>query len=122
VDGDPLVHPKVSDDHHALTGVMQVAPVDVSMELFDTGESQGVKSEAVTVRTVNGCLYAIEESSSVSDYSWLSSAFVNENHPGVNALLKEALETDGVYSQHVRLLDQSMDFRNKSRGPSCRAS
>jgi hypothetical protein len=154
LDGDLLVHPKVSYDYNALTGVMQVAPVDVSMELFVNGESLGVKSETVTVRTVNDCLYAVEESGSVSDYSWLFSAYVNENHPWVDALLKEALETgivssfdayqsgdddqvllqifaiwnvmqrrgmrysditttaaetDGVYSQHVRLLDQSMD-------------
>jgi len=154
IDGELLVHPKVSYNYQALTGVMQVAPVDVTMELFVNGESQGKKSETVTVRTVNDCLYAVEESNSVSDYSWLFTAYVNENHPWVDTLLKEALdtgivssfdayqsgnddqvllqifaiwnvmqrrgmrysditttaaETDGVYSQHVRLLDQSMD-------------
>ncbi len=151
---DLLVHPKVSYDYNALAGVMQVVPIDVTMELFVNGESQGSKSETVTVRSVNDCLFAVEENNSVSDYSWLFSAYVNENHPRVDALLKEALETgivssfdayqsgdedqvllqifaiwnvmqrrgmrysditttaaetDGVYSQHVRLLDQSVD-------------
>ena len=153
-DEDLLVHPKVSYDYNALAGVMQVVPIDVTMELFINGKSQGSKSETVTVRSVNDCLFAVEENDSVSDYSWLFSAYVNENHPRVDSLLKEALETgivssfdayqsgdddqvllqifaiwnvmqrrgmrysditttaaetDGVYSQHVRLLDQSVD-------------
>lgn len=154
VDGDLVVHPKINYDYKALAGIMQVTPVDVTMELFVNGDTKGHMSETVTVRAVNDCLFAVEENESVSDYSWLFSAYVNENHPWVDALLKEALdtgivssfdayqsgdddqvllqifaiwnvmqrkgmrysditttaaETDGVYSQHVRLLDQSMD-------------
>jgi hypothetical protein len=124
------------------------------MELLVNGESQGEKTDTVTVRTVNDCLFGVKESKAdQSDYSWLFAAYVNEDHPLVDQLLKEALDTgivssfdgyqangdddvllqifsiwnvmqrhgmkysditttaaesDGVYSQHVRLFDESV--------------
>ena len=150
-----LVHPKIGYQYDKLIGVSQVTPMDISMELFVNGESQGEKSVTVTVRSINDCLFGVEEDEeNSSDYSWLFAAYVNENHPWVDRLLKEALQTgivssfdgyqaedtddvvrqifaiwnvmqrhgmkysdittnaaesDGVYSQHVRLFNQSVD-------------
>lgn len=152
---DLVMHPKISYRYDDLMRVTQVQPIEVTMELFVNGESQGQQSKTVTVRSVNDCLFAVEEDEdNTSDYTWLFSVYVNENHPWVDRLLKEALETDiissfdgyqsgdeenvflqifaiwnvmqrrgmrysditttaaeseGVYSQHVRLLDQSVD-------------
>lgn len=157
IDGDLVVHPKVSYLYDRLLAVNQVTPLDISMELFVNGTSQGKKSLTVTLRSINDCLFGVAESDDEednSDYSWLFSAYVNENHPWVDQLLKEALQTgivssfdgyqsgsaetvlqqifaiwnvmqqhgmkysditttaaesDGIYSQHVRLFDQSVN-------------
>ena len=151
---DLVVHPKVSYKYGHLTTIQQSEPLDVTMELLVNGESQGEKTDTVTVRTVNDCLFGVKESKDdQSDYSWLFAAYVNEDHPLVDQLLKEALDTgivssfdgyqangdddvllqifsiwnvmqrhgmrysditttaaesDGVYSQHVRLFDESV--------------
>jgi hypothetical protein len=152
---DLVIHPKISYRYDELMRVTQVQPIEVTMELFVNDESQGQKSQTVTVRSVNDCLFGVvEDEENTSDYTWLFSVYVNENHPWVDRLLKEALETDiissfdgyqsgseenvflqifaiwnvmqrrgmrysditttaaeseGVYSQHVRLLDQSVN-------------
>jgi hypothetical protein len=153
-DEDVVVHPKVLYDYDRLTLVKQVKPLDVTMELLVNGVSMGKKTVTITVRSVNDCLFGVEESKeSNSDYSWLFAAYVNENNPWVDKLLKEALDTGivssfdgyqaeddkdvllqifsiwnvmqrngmkysditttaaeskGVYSQHVRLFDDSI--------------
>jgi hypothetical protein len=59
----------------------------------------GKKTITVTARSVNDCLFGVEESKdNTSDYSWLFAAYVNENHPWVDQLLKEALNTGIVSS------------------------
>lgn len=149
-----LVHPKISYRYDQLAGLTQAVPLDVGMELFVNGESLGQKSVTVTARSINDCLFGVEEDGDEnSDYSWIFSTYVNEDHPWVDRLLKEALETgivssftgyqsesadevllqifaiwnvmqrrgmkysditataaerDGVYSQHVRFLDQTL--------------
>ncbi len=154
-DEDLVVHPKIPYRYKDLMRLTQVQPLDITMELFVNGESMGQKTRTITARSVNDCLFGVQESEdNTSDYAWLFSVYVNENHPWVDRLLKEALETgivdsfdgyqsrddekvilqifaiwnvmqrhgmrysditttaaetDGVYSQHVRLLDQSMN-------------
>lgn len=159
-DEDLVVHPKIAYDYEHLASVTQATPLDITMELFVNGESVGEKTATVTLRSINDCLFGVKEAgeedeeSTSSDYSWLFAAYVNENHPWVDRLLKEALETgivssftgyqsndeetvllqifaiwnvmqrrgmkysditttaaesDGVYSQHVRLFDESIE-------------
>lgn len=96
---DLLVHPKITYFYDRLANVTQAMPLEVSMELFVNGESVGEKSSTVTVRSVNDCLFGVaEDEDANSDYSWLFSAYVNEGHPWVDRVLKEALETGIVSS------------------------
>ncbi|GAB4168029.1 MAG: hypothetical protein Fur0032_06170 [Terrimicrobiaceae bacterium] len=154
-----LIHPKIHYKYDALAAVTQAKPFNISMQLEIDGKSVGKKVATATLRPINDCLFGVEENhddgeTTTSDYSWLFSAYVNENHPWVDRILKEALETrivdsftgyqsgdpdqvllqifaiwnvmqrrglrysditttstedDGVYSQHVRLFDQSLD-------------
>ena len=152
-----LVHPKVSYNYDALAKVKQPVPLDIAAELKVDGDSLGEKTVTVTLRTVNDCLFGVEEGegddATYSDFSWLFAAYVNEDHPWVDKTLKEALDTklvssfdgfqsgepeqvlqqifaiwsvmqrkglrysnitttaaesDSVYSQHVRLFDESV--------------
>lgn len=156
---DLLIHPKIAYKYKALAEVYQAVPVNIAMTLTVDGKSEGEKVLTATMRPINDCLFGVEEEgeedeeAAVSDYSWLFAAYVNENHPWVDTLLKEALDTgivssfdgyqsgdpeqvllqifaiwnvmqrhglkysditttaaknDGVYSQHVRLFDESV--------------
>ncbi len=152
-----LVHPKISYNYNALAKVKQSVPLDITAELKVDGRSLGEKTVTVTLRTVNDCLFGVEEGegddATYSDFSWLFAAYVNEDHPWVDKTLKEALDTrlvssfdgfqsgepeqvlqqifaiwsvmqrkglrysnitttaaesESVYSQHVRLFDESV--------------
>ncbi|MEX1118563.1 MAG: hypothetical protein WEB60_07185 [Terrimicrobiaceae bacterium] len=154
-----LMHPKVPYNFRALSKVDQPTPVNLTFSLKIDGEDMGTKTTTVTLRSINDCLFGVveeldDEDSQTSDYSWLFASYVNENHPWVDKILKEALETgivtsfdgyqsnnqdqvllqvfaiwnvmqrrglrysditttsvedEGVYSQHVRLFDESLN-------------
>ena len=157
---DLFIHPKIAYKFNALAGVTQAIPVNITIALSIDGKSEGEKTVTATMRPINDCLFGVVEEAeegheaSTSDYSWLFAAYVNENHPWVDKLLKEALDTgivssfdgyqsgeadqvllqifaiwnvmqrhglkysditttaaedDGVYSQHVRLFDESVN-------------
>jgi hypothetical protein len=154
-----LIHPKIAYKYDALEKVSQAIPFNITIGLSVDGESFGEKTVTTTLRSVNDCLFGVEEhgededDTHTSDYSWLFAVYVNENHPWVDRILKEALDTgivpsfdgyqsedkdqvllqmfsiwnvmqrhglkysnvtttaavdDGVYSQHVRLFDESV--------------
>ena len=137
----------------------QAVPLNITIAVKVDGKSLGEKTVTTTLRPINDCLFGVEETGDddkeprTSDYSWLFAAYVNENHPWVDRILKEALDTgivsafdgyqsgekddvllqifsiwnvmqrhglkysditttaavkDGVYSQHVRLFDESV--------------
>jgi hypothetical protein len=101
------VYPKLTWKFDALLRHRQVEPLNVVMELFLNGKSQGTKSETVTVRSLNDCpLYAaaLDQDGNVAedvmgeDLSWMFAAYVNENHPWVDEVTKEALQA-GIVEQ-----------------------
>ncbi len=156
---DTMVHPKVPYNFRALSRLDQPTPVNLTFSLKLDGEDMGTKTTTVTLRSINDCLFGVveeldDEDSQTSDYSWLFASYVNENHPWVDKILKEALDTrivtsfdgyqsndpdqvllqvfaiwnvmqrrgmrysditttsvadEGVYSQHVRLFDESLN-------------
>ncbi|MCX6971410.1 MAG: hypothetical protein NTV93_14825 [Verrucomicrobia bacterium] len=154
-----LIHPKIAYKYDALAQVSQAVPLNITIAVTVNGKSLGEKTVTTTLRSINDCLFGVEEASGdgddprTSDYSWLFAAYVNENHPWVDRILKEALDTglvssftgyqsddkdevllqifaiwnvmqrhglkysdvtttaavdNGVYSQHVRLFDESV--------------
>lgn len=156
---DLMIHPKIAYKYDALAKVDQAVPFNITIDVLVDGESLGEKTVTTTLRSINDCLFGVEETfdddekSHTSDYSWLFAAYVNENHPWVDRILKEALDTElvssfdgyqsgdkedvllqifaiwnvmqrhglkysnvtttaaveqGVYSQHVRLFDESV--------------
>lgn len=104
---DCWVYPKVNWKFDALLRHRQVEPLNVVMELFVNGKSEGTKSETVTVRSLNDCpLYAaavdedgkVVEDAEGEDLTWMFAAYVNENHPWVDEVTKEALQA-GIVEQ-----------------------
>lgn len=94
-----LVNPVLKFDYAALFAVRQPFPEVVTARVALNGQPLTEKSKRVPVRTINDCILGFEdEDGDFVDTSWLFAAYVNENHPVVDALLGEALKAGYVDS------------------------
>ena len=98
LDAPVALVPSLSWDYKTLAGIRQSRPAVIEFELSLDGKSLGLQTERVRVRSVNDALYFIdgEGAGGDLDFNWLFAAYVNEDHPAVDAILKEALATDVV--------------------------
>ncbi len=148
------IYPKVRYKFDALAKRSQPGPITVtySVELGDEDEEEQTKT--LTLRSINDCPFTIVEDEEAIDVCFMFAAYVNEQHPFCDKLLREALntrivdsfsgyqtkdkaevyrqvyavwhaltqrdlrysdittssaESDNVFSQHVRLLDESIN-------------
>jgi hypothetical protein len=129
-------------------------PVAVTFSVAVGDEDAEEQTVTMTLRSVNDCPFTIVEDEHTTDVSFVFAAYVNEQHPFVDKVLREALdanvvdsfsgyqsgkpadiylqvyalwhalsqrdvrysnitasaaENDSVYSQHVRLIDESIN-------------
>jgi hypothetical protein len=102
-DKDYFIAPKVNYKFERLRQATQQMPVNVSFEVEVDGESAGEKLETLQVRSINDCPFAVANSEETLDdenfiagnaaLGWMFAAYVNENHPLLDKILQEALET-----------------------------
>lgn len=87
-------------DYTALAAIRQSRPATIEFELSVDGKSLGTRVQRVRVRSVNDALYYIDEEDDDQDldFNWLFAAYVNEDDPVVDGILKEALDADIVDS------------------------
>lgn len=93
------LYPKINFKYDALLDWRQPMPLNIVMELFVDGRSLGTQARTVTVRSINDCPLAIVADSDDEDdldLSWMFAAYVNENHPWVDKLTREALDAKVV--------------------------
>lgn len=93
-----LIFPRISFDFQELLRTTQPVPLNITFSVTVDGESLGEKTATVQVRPLNECLFGVQaaEGAGSTDYSWLFAAYVNENHPWIDKILHEALETGVV--------------------------
>ncbi len=94
--GEARVFPKAIWDYDALLKVRQQRPVNVSFKATVNGVAIPEDNETYVLRALNDCMFYVkydEDSEDFDDFSWLFAAYVNENHPEVDIILKEALES-----------------------------
>lgn len=90
------VMPKIRYRYERLAQCEQAAPVNVT---FRVQVGNGVEEEQTvtcTVRSINDCPFAFKNGDEVIDASFAFAAYVNEQHPYVDKLLREALDRDVV--------------------------
>ena len=94
------VYPSIAWNFEALAAFRQPAPEVLEMRLTVDGKALTRKLAKVRIRSVNDALYWVgdAEEGSALDFNWLFAAYVNEDHPLVDRILKEALETGIVES------------------------
>ncbi|MEL7642011.1 MAG: hypothetical protein AAGU21_20445 [Solidesulfovibrio sp.] len=90
------VYPFIKYDADQMVLIRQPFAETVTGKLRLDDLPQGEKTGRVTVRSINDCVYGYDEDGRFNDTSWLFAAYVNENHPAVEAILKEALATGQV--------------------------
>jgi hypothetical protein len=103
---EALVVPKALFDYQALQGIRQPMPLNLVATVQLDGGAPVQKAITVTVRSINDCLFGRELGPDEDEdedaqpenesFDWMFAAYVNENHPGVEKILKQALEAEIV--------------------------
>ena len=116
------ISPKVNYKFEQLRKARQQVPLNVTFAVEVDGKSAGEQTETITLRTVNDCPFGVADSEATideetqgdeeegaakseeesndgggfTDMGWMFAAYVNENSPIVDKILKEALATGFV--------------------------
>lgn len=102
-DKDYFIAPKVNYKFDQLRQVTQQKPLNVAFAVEIEGQEAGEQHETLQVRSINDCPFAVANSEETLDdenviagsaeLGWMFAAYVNENHPMLDKILQEALET-----------------------------
>lgn len=110
-----LLYPTISYKYDRLTRQKQPLPVSLDYSLKIDNEDATFKQKTAVIRSVNDCPSFFQSliDNSEADISFMFAAYVNESHPMIDKILKEALKTgivkgfDGYQSEsHEAVLDQ----------------
>ena len=85
--------PRVDYKYDALNRVRQSHPVNVTFAVQVDGKPLGQQFVTARVHPINDCPYAYQNPDEAKDYvdiAWMFAAYVNEDHPAIPGLLKEA--------------------------------
>lgn len=100
-EGEARIFPKAAWDYEALLKVRQQRPVNVVFKATINGAALPDVTETYTLKSLNDCPFYVlwdEDGDDVDDFSNLFAAYVNENHPWVEDILKEAIASGIVDS------------------------
>lgn len=94
------VMPKMVYDYDALAQVRQQRPTNITFKVTINGKVLGEETVTCILHEINDCPYLVDkgEDESPFDLTWMFAAYVNENHPWIDSLLKDALSTGIVDS------------------------
>ena len=93
------VYPDLKYDYEKLLNVKQTVPETLSFKVKIGKKSEPEKNVRIQVRPVNECVsYFVDSSGRINDVSMLFAAYVNENHPVISQIMKDALTSKNVDS------------------------
>ena len=90
--------PKIKFKYDALARQTQPGPVTVTFKVEIGDDDEEEVSKTLTLRSINDCPFTIVEDEESIDVSFMFAAYVNEQHPYVDKVLREALNTGIVDS------------------------
>ena len=89
-----LIYPDIIWNYEALKENNQATPVSVAVSLDMNNEDLGQRVKTISVRSINECpLGYVDNSMKFHDTGIFFAAYVNEEHPMIDKLLREALNT-----------------------------
>ena len=93
------VIPTINYRYDVLTNIRQPTIVNAIFTLFMNGKLVGTKTKPIRVRSVNDApLWWVQSNGRRTDMPWMVAAYVNEDHPWIDQILREALNTRMVNS------------------------
>src|SRR5574344_382885 len=88
------VYPDIIWNYEALKGAEQATPVSIAIHVEVDGKSLGQKVRTFSVRSINECLLGyVSNGTNFHDTGIFFAAYVNEDNPMIDKLLREALNT-----------------------------
>lgn len=103
------VYPDIIWNYEALRNNAQAEPVSVAVTVEVNGEEMGQKVRTFSVRSINECLLGyVANGTDFHDTSLFFAAYVNEENPQIDALLREALNT--------RIVTRFLGYQSKASG------
>lgn len=92
------VCPLVKYDYAALARCTQSTPATATYRVKLGDEAEQEQAVTCILRTINDCPFSLAQDDEVLDVSYTFAAYVNEQHPFVDKLLREALDIGIVSS------------------------
>lgn len=92
-----IIRPKIKYKYDQLAKRSQTGPITVSFEV-ESGDESEEQTETLTLRSINDCPYSLKKEDSWTSVRFMFAAYVNEQHPFVDKVLREALDTKIVDS------------------------
>jgi hypothetical protein len=94
---DYIIYPYITYPE-TITLVRQPVSAVLTAKLWLDGSPLGESPARITIASINDCVHSFEEDDDDYDTDWLYAAYVNENHPAVQLILREALAMGEVSS------------------------
>lgn len=92
-----VVRPKIKYKYDLLARRTQTGPITVTYEV-ESGENSEEQNATLTLRSINDCPYSFAKDETWTSIRFMYAAYVNEQHPFVDKMLREALDTEIVDS------------------------
>ncbi|WP_303010190.1 hypothetical protein [uncultured Bacteroides sp.] len=103
------VYPDIIWNYEALKNNVQAEPVSVAVKIEMNGEDAGQRVRTFSVRSINECLLGyVANGTKFHDTSIFFAAYVNEENPMIDRLLREALDT--------RIVNRFLGYQSKAEG------
>jgi hypothetical protein len=100
-----FISPKIAYDYDALAKVRQQSPISLNFSVEINDSPAETRIATATVHSINDCPFGVAESeemgsedSGYDNIGWMFAAYVNESHPWIDKVLKDALDSGIVNS------------------------
>lgn len=93
------IFPRIRYKYDVLAKNKQSVPIEVTFNVTVGDQELESQTVTLTLRSINDCPYAVQiDDGEATDLSFMFAAYVNEQHPFVDKILREALDQDVVNS------------------------
>ena len=103
------IYPDIIWNYEALKNISQAEPISVAINVEMNGEDLGQRVRTFSVRSINECLLGyVSNGTKFHDTGIFFAAYVNEDNPMIDILLREALNT--------RIVNRFLGYQSKAPG------
>ena len=103
------IYPDIIWNYEALKNNSQAEPISVAINVVLNGKDLGQRVRTFSVRSINECMLGyVENATRFRDTGIFFAAYVNEENPMIDQILREALNT--------RIVNRFLGYQSKTKG------